>query len=61
MRQLIRGTLLCACLCLGACIGLGRTEATIPTALVAAPQDSAQRVLVVVLPGRGDDLVPPLP
>ncbi|TNJ34747.1 alpha/beta hydrolase [Arenimonas terrae] len=56
MRHLIRGILLCACLCLGACMGLGRTETTIPTALIAAPQATAQRVLVVVLPGRGDDL-----
>lgn len=48
--------LLSACLCLCACLGPGRTETQIPTARIAAPDPSGGRVLVVVLPGRGDDL-----
>jgi S-formylglutathione hydrolase FrmB len=56
MRLPSRLALLSACLCLCACLGPGRTETRIPTALIAAPQASGEKVLVVVLPGRGDDL-----
>lgn len=40
---------------LSACAARGDTRKPIPTLLVAAPQQPAQRV-VVMLPGRGDDL-----
>ncbi|WP_028081864.1 alpha/beta hydrolase-fold protein [Solimonas soli] len=45
---------LLATLGLGSCFSPGRTEAVMPTATVAAPRPA--RALVVVLPGRADDL-----
>lgn len=46
---------ICLCLLLGACLGGGSSSMPIPTALLPAPV-SEGRVLVIVLPGRGDDL-----
>ena len=43
-------------LLLGGCLSAGQARAPIPQQLLAAPAESGERVLVVVLPGRGDDL-----
>lgn len=45
---------LLATLGLASCLTPGRTESVMPTELIAAPQPA--RALVVVLPGRADDL-----
>lgn len=41
---------------LAGCLSPGATRDLIPTRLVPAPSAAGERVLVVVLPGRGDDL-----
>jgi pimeloyl-ACP methyl ester carboxylesterase len=43
-------------LLLAGCLSGGGTRDTIPTRLFEAPAGAGERVLVVVLPGRGDDL-----
>lgn len=49
-------TALLAPLLLAGCVSMGNAKAPIPTALVEAPRAGTDRVLVVVLPGRGDDV-----
>lgn len=57
MRPTFRATLLALlALLLAGCLSPGATRETIATRLVPAPSGSGERVLVVVLPGRGDDL-----
>lgn len=57
MTALIRATLLSAlALLLAGCLSGGGTRERIPTRLLPALAGDGERVLVVVLPGRGDDL-----
>ena len=48
--------LLAVALVLPACTAWRRPDGPIPVKLIPAPQAGASKVLVVVLPGRGDDL-----
>lgn len=57
MRRAARWVLaLLAAWTLAGCLGDGAVRRPLPTRLFAAPQPGAARVLVVVLPGRGDSL-----
>ncbi|HEX7112984.1 MAG TPA: alpha/beta hydrolase [Mizugakiibacter sp.] len=57
MRRAARCALaLFAAWALAGCLGDGAVRRPLPTRLFAAPQPRAARVLVVVLPGRGDSL-----
>lgn len=57
MRRAARRALtLLAVLVLAGCLGDGAVRRPLPTRLFAAPQPGIARVLVVVLPGRGDSL-----
>lgn len=57
LRRAARWTLaLLAASALAGCLGDGAVRRPLPTRLYAAPQPGAARVLVVVLPGRGDSL-----
>lgn len=57
MRRAVRWALvLCAAWALAGCLGDGALRRPLPSRLFAAPQPGVARVLVVVLPGRGDSL-----
>ena len=55
-RSLLRSVALLLPLSLCACLSLGDPKAPIASELIAAPRADAARALVIVLPGRGDDL-----
>lgn len=53
---LMRSICIVALLFLSACIPGGRTETKIPVQRVQALQGEQSRILIVILPGRGDDV-----
>jgi hypothetical protein len=55
-RRLLRGLLAAGLALLAGCVAPGDPKAHIASELVPAPQPGATRDLVVVLPGRGDDV-----
>lgn len=53
---LMRGACIATLLFLSACIPGGRTETKIPVQQIQALKDEQSRILIVILPGRGDDV-----